>query len=158
MNVTRSPFDNEGRAAAPRPHPIETEYDTRAGWVECSLVGDIYYRGISTWMASRHTVGKVIDIYMAGVRYEAALDQFLTLSLGSPITVESRLNCEGATLYKNLLVKEIDYLAGKLNTASEGNTTHRAVEPWPPIVQKPTLVPEQIDSDVIVAFREKIAA
>lgn len=158
MNATRSPFDNEGRAAIPRPHPIETGYDAHAGWIECSLVGDIYYRGISTWMASRQTVGKVIDIYMAGVRYEAALDQFLTLSLGSPITIESRLNCEGARLYKNLLVKEIDYLAGKLSTVSESNPTHRGGEPWPPIVQKPTLWPAQIDSDVTVTFRERIAA
>ncbi len=158
MNTTRSPIDSEGRAATPRPHPNETEYDTHAGWVECSLAGDIYYRGISAWMASRQTVGKVSEIYMAGVRYEAALDRFLAQSLSSPITVESRLNCDGARLYKTLLVKEIDYLAGKLNTASESNPTRRRVEPWPPIVQKPKLLPAQIVSDVTVTFREKIAA
>ena len=155
MNATRTPFDTNGSSTTPRPHLSETEYDTRAGWVECSLAGDIYYRAMSAWMTSRQTVGKVYEIYMTGVRYEAALDQFLAQSLSSPITVESRLNCEGAELYKTLLVKEIDYLAGKLNTTSE---SEEVTEPWSPVVQIASVRPTQIVSDVTLAFREKMAA
>ena len=133
MNTKISPFENNGNAATHRPHVNETEYDARADWAECSLAGDIYYRAISAWMASRQTVGKVYDIYMTGVRYEAALDRFLAQSLSSPITVESRLNCEGARLYKSLIAKEIDYLAGRLNTASDGEPALEVIEPCPPL-------------------------
>ncbi|MEQ1645847.1 MAG: hypothetical protein ABL959_20515, partial [Pyrinomonadaceae bacterium] len=60
-------------------------------------------------------------------------------------------------LYKALLTKEIDYLAGQLNTGSERASVLHAVEPWPP-VHKPALVPARIDSDVRAIFLEKIAA
>ena len=158
MNTKISQFENNGNAATPRPHVNETEYDARADWAECSLAGDIYYRAISAWMASRQTVGNVYDIYMTGVRYEAALDRFLAQSLSSPITVESRLNCEGARLYKSLIAKEIDYLAGKLNTASESEPALEVIEPWTPVVPKPSVRPAQIVADVTAAFREKMAA
>lgn len=158
MNTKRSPFENNGNAATPRPLHCQTEYHARADWEECSLAGDIYYRAISAWMASRQTVGRVYDIYMTGVRYELALDRFLAQSLSSPITVESRLNCEGARLYKNLLVKEIDYLAGKLNTASESEPALEVIEPWTPVVPTPSVRPAQIVSDITLAFREKMAA
>lgn len=158
MNLTRTPFDTNGSAASPRPHVNDTEYDAHAGWVECSLAGDIYYRIMSTWMASRQTDGNVYDIYMAGLQYEAALDRFLELSISAPITAESRLNRAGALLYKSHLTRDIDYLAGRLNTAAEGELALELIEPWPPIVQKPSATPLQIDADVTVTFREKIAA
>lgn len=158
MNARRTPFDTNESAATPRPHVNEIEYDTHAGWVECSLAGDIYYRLISSWMASRQTVGTVMDIYMAGIRYEAALNRFLDLSLGAPITVESRLDRAGAVLYRTHLEREIDYLAGKLNMAPESEPTLEVIEPWPPIVQKPMLRLVQRDADVTVGFRETMAA
>ncbi len=158
MNATRTPFDNDGSAATPRPHFSDTEYDTHAGWVECSLAGDIYYRIMSTWIASRETAGNVADIYMAGLRYEAALNQFLELSLSAPITAESRLNRAGAAQYKAHLEKEIDYLADKLNAGPEDELVLKEIAPSPPLIQRPMLLPAQIVADVTVGFRAKMAA
>ncbi|MBK6725074.1 MAG: hypothetical protein KBF83_13205 [Pyrinomonadaceae bacterium] len=156
MNPKIIPLRNNVNAAIPRPNSSLPEYDTLKGWATCGGAGDLYYHAMSEWLTSRQTVGNVYDIYMSGVRYEAELDRFLDLSRGSTMTAESRRTRENATLFRSLLIKEVDYLACKVNTVAQSRDEKERTLPSP--VAWPTRSIRPIVSDATIGFRERVAA
>jgi len=158
MHPNIIPLSKNANTAIPRSYSSIPEYDTIKGWAKCGGAGDLYYHAMSAWLASRQTVGNVYDIYMSGVRYEAELDRFLELSRGSTMTAESRRTRENATLFRSLLIKEVDYLAGKVNTVllPERPDKTETILPSPSLLPTPSI--RSIVADVTMGFRERVAA